>query len=94
MHAMAKLHFVVAGALILCAGIGIIGFEMGQPAFTALFSVAGWLVSVVAVAVAAFLVVLIVIRSFTGTAGALLRRSWLGLVNGVAAIGFWVIFGL
>jgi hypothetical protein len=48
----------------------------------------------VAVTVAAFLVVLLVIRSFTGTAGALLRRSWLGLVNGAAALGFWVIFGL
>jgi hypothetical protein len=91
---MAKFHLVVAAALILCAGIGIIGFEMGQPALTALFSVAGWLVSIVAIAVAAFLVVLIVIRSFTGTAGALLRRSWLGLVNGAAALGFWVTFGL
>jgi hypothetical protein len=91
---MAKFHIFVAAALILCAAIGIIGFEMKQPAFIALFSVAGWLVSGVAVIVAAFLVVLLVIRSFTGTAGALLRRSWLGLVSGAAAIGFWVIFGL
>jgi len=34
---MAKLHIFVAVALILCATIGIIGFEMKQPAVTALY---------------------------------------------------------
>jgi len=91
---MAKLHIFVAAALILCAAIGLVGFKLKYPAFIALFSVAGWLVSAVAITVAAFLVVLLAIRSFTGTAGVLLRRSWLGLVNGAAALGFWVIFGL
>jgi len=89
--AIGMLHVVVAAALILCAAFGIIGFEMTQPAFIGLFVVAGYLVSVVAITIAAFLIVLVAIRSFTGTAAPLLRRSWLGLLNAAAVVGFLVI---
>ena len=91
---MDRFHFVVTAAFVLC-GVGVlIGLVWNMPGLTALSVVLGWALSLTAVAVAAVLIILLAYRSLSGTARPLLRRSWLGLVNAVLAVGFWVYAGL
>jgi hypothetical protein len=85
-----RFHFVVTTALALCGAGLLIGLVWKWPSLTALSVVLGWALSSAAVAIAAVLIIILGYRSFSGTAGPLLRRSWLGLVNGALSVGFWV----
>jgi len=72
---------------MLLSAVGLLaGLHYQQPGLVALGTMAGWLFSVVAIVVAFVVTVLLVVRSYSGKAMTLLRQSWLGVLNGVAAI--------
>jgi hypothetical protein len=89
-----RLHVVVTAALALCCAGLLIGLVSNQSGLTALSAAVGWGFSVAAVAIALVLIIVLGFRSLSGTARPLLRRSWLGLVNGALALGFWVYSSL
>ena len=85
-----RYHFVVTAALALCAAAFTIGFVWKQPGLLGISALLGWTASVIALGIALVLVIVLAYRSLSGTAGPLLRRSWLGLVNGALAAAVFV----
>ena len=85
-----RYHFVVTAALALCGAALSIGALWKQPGLVAASVVLGWTVSVVALGIALVLVIVLAYRSLLGTARPLLRRSWLGLVNGALVVVVFV----
>jgi hypothetical protein len=91
---MDRLHLVVSATLGLCSVWVLVGAVWNQPGLSALSAVVGWGFSLAALSIALVLIIVLGYRSFSGTAGPLFHRSWLGLVNAILAVGFWVYFGL
>ena len=85
-----RYHFVVTAALALCAAAFTIGFVWKQPGLLGVSALLGWAVSVVALGIALVLVIVLAYRGLSGTARPLLRRSWLGLVNGALGAAVFV----
>ena len=84
---MAPLHIVISALLVLCAALAAVSaWVWSFPGLLALSVVAGYWVTIFAIIVAIGLLVLLGVRAFSGTARALLYRSWLGLVNGVMSV--------
>jgi len=85
-----RLHLVVTAALALC-GVGLLsGLVWKLPGLTALSAVLGWGTSVVALAIALVLIIVLGYRSLSGSALPLLKRSWLALLNAALVVGVWV----
>jgi hypothetical protein len=85
-----RYHFVVTAALALCAAAFTIGFVWKLPGLLGVSALLGWAISVVALGIALVLVIVLAYRSLSGTARPLLRRSWLGLVNGALGAAVFV----
>jgi hypothetical protein len=85
-----RYHFVVTAALALCGAAFGIGFVRRDPGLLGVSALLGWCVCVVALAIAVVLLILLAYRSLRGTARPLLRRSWLGLVNGALGAAAFV----
>mgnify|MGYP000996670438 CR=1 FL=1 len=51
----------------------------------------GYWITLVAIVVAFFLGILLIIRIFTGSAATLWHRQWLGLVNGALSVGSRIV---
>ena len=85
-----RYHFVVTAGLALCAAAFTIGFVWKQPGLLGVSALLGWCVCVVALAIAVVLLIVLAYRSLRGTARPLLRRSWLGLVNGALGAAAFV----
>lgn len=89
---MHRAHVTISVLLVLSAAALFAGVHYRQPDMVVLGTMAGWLFSVVAVMVAFVLTVLTVVRAFSGKAMALLSQSWLGVLNGIAAVlVFWLM---
>ena len=91
---MDRLHVVVTAALALCFAGVLVGLGLHQQALTALSVVIGWGLSLVAIAIAFVLLIILMYRAIWGTARPLFMRSWLGLVNGALSVGFWAFASL
>jgi len=85
-----RYHFVVTAALALCAAAFTIGFVWKQPGLLGVSALLGWVVSIVALAIALVLVIVLAYRTVSGTARPLLKRSWLGLVNGAVGAAVFI----
>ena len=85
-----RYHFVVTAALALCGAAFGIGFVRRDPGLLGVSALLGWCVCVVALAIAVVLLIVLAYRSLRGTARPLLRRSWLGLVNGALGAAAFV----
>jgi hypothetical protein len=84
-----RYHFVVTAALALCGAGLLTGIFGSQPGLLALSVMLGWALTALAVGIALVLIIVLVYRSLSGSAGPLLTRSWLGLVNGALAGVVW-----
>ena len=87
---MHPFHIAISVALIFSA-IGLfVGLEFKQPAIVSVAIMASWLFSVAAIVVMLNLFIVFVIRTVNGNARTLFNRSWLGVLNGIAAVlVFW-----
>lgn len=84
-------HITISALMLLSAAGLLAGLHYQQPGLVALGTMAGWLFSVVAIVVGFVVIVLIAVRAYSGKAMPLLRQSWLGVLNGFAAIlVFWL----
>jgi hypothetical protein len=92
---MAPLHIAVSVILVLCAISALVsGWLWSWPGSLALSILVGYWVTLFAMFVAAALAVLLGVRAFSGGASALIRRSWLGLVNGaLSAAAYALVIG-
>jgi len=89
---MAPLHIAVSVILVLCAfGALASGWLWSWPGSLALSMVLGYWATIFAMFVAFVLVVLLGARAYSGDASALLRRSWLGLVDGALSVAAYVL---
>jgi hypothetical protein len=87
---MHPFHIAISAALLVSA-IGLfVGLEFNQPGIVSAGVMAGWLFSVAAVFVMFVLVIVFIIRAANGNARTLFNKSWLGVLNGIAAVRvFW-----
>jgi hypothetical protein len=89
--AVHPLHLIITSALVLCGAGALVGIVWPQTGLMGLSFYLGWWVTVIAIAVAATLIVILLYRSLSGSAGPLLARSWLAFLNGAIAVGSWVL---
>jgi hypothetical protein len=88
---MRRLNIAITTVLVLC-GIGLLsGLALHQPALLAASVVIGTVAMTCAAVIALVLLAVLLSRSFSGTARPFLERSWLGLVNGAAAVAIWAV---
>jgi|SRR5688572_20524346 len=83
-------HIVVTVFLALCGLGAVLGFSGTAPHLLGISFYLGWFVTMGAMLLAAGLAGALAERAWKGTAHAFLRRSWLGLANGAAALASWV----
>ena len=87
---MHPFHIAISTALLLSAAGLFVGLEFKQPEMVSVGVMAGWLFSGVAVSIMLALVIVLVIRAVHGNARTLFNKSWLGVLNGIAAVlVFW-----
>jgi len=84
---MNRFHLAVSVALVITGFGAIVGFFDERPELLVAGLYFGYWAMLVAIIVAIFLVLLLLIRSFTGSAAQLWKRQWLGVVNGILAVG-------
>ena len=96
---MHRFHIVVS-AVNIVAGLSLalllwVRPEGEHPAWAAFTVVGGYFANALAVLVLLIVGVLLVVRSVNGDARSFLNRHWLGLLNGLFVIGFWIaLFGI
>ena len=75
-----RLHVVVTAALALCFAGVLVGLGLHQQALTALSVVIGWGLSLVAIAIAFVLLIILMYRAIWGTARPLFNEvvAWVG----------------
>ena len=89
---MHPFHIAISAALLLSATGLFLGLEFKQPEIVSVGVMAGCLFSLAAVFVMVGLVIVFAIRAGKGNARTLFNKSWLGVLNGVAAVlVFWLL---
>jgi len=86
---MNRFHVAVSIALAIIGVGALIGY-FAKPDMLWAWMYLGYWVTLIAVVVAFPVGLLLLIRSFTGAAIPLWKDQWLGLVNGILALGSWV----
>lgn len=83
---MHRIHILISLFLVLSAVTLFAGLQINNPDMVTMGVMAGWFFSVIATIMGFIIVVLFIIRMFSGKAVSLLRHSWLGIVNGMASV--------
>jgi hypothetical protein len=89
------MHFrdIAVATVLFLSGVGLaLGLTLHVGGLVAASVVLGTLAVTCAVAILLVISIVLLYRSFSGTAGDLLRRSWLGLVNGAIGAAIWGLF--
>jgi hypothetical protein len=82
-------HIAVTVFLGLCGLGAVLALSGAAPHLLGISFYLGWFATVGAMLIAAGLAGVLAERAWKGTARAFLRRSWLGLANGVASLMSW-----
>ncbi len=82
-------HITVSVANLTCGIAALLGWKLGIPALLNLGVFFGYWANLLAAVTAFFIVVLLIVRAFSGKTRQLLASSWLGLLNGFVVLMFW-----
>ena len=92
---MASMHpaHVTLTALLLLSALGLVGgLRYEAPGVLAMSVVSGWFLSFVAIIIGLVVLGVTGMEAFRGKGYPTLRKSWLGVLNGVAAaFGPWIL---
>ncbi len=91
---MHPIHVAISVFNILCGVLAYIGLYIFQDSLSQLGAASvhvGYFANLIAIAVSFVLVVLLVIRYFSGNYRGFLSKNWLGIFNGISVVLFWTI---
>ena len=87
---MNRFHIAVSVALAITGAGAAVGYIVERSGLLWPSVYFGYWITLLAIIVAFFLGLLLIIRSFSSSAAQLWKRQWLGVVNGILAVGSWI----